>query len=174
MAIAVAVAFVVWLLVRGNDSNGGSTTQATTVQAIAPVAASPSRLRALSVDIGRPIYWVGPAANTTYELTRTAQDRIYVRYLPQGVPVGTRKASYTIVGTYPVQDAHGVLGQLAKKTGERSFAAPNNGLAVYSVGSPTNVYLAFPGSDEQIEVFDPSPAAARALVSSGRVTPVTS
>jgi hypothetical protein len=173
VAVAIAVGFVVWLAVRNNNSNSAGTAQTQTVQAIAPVAATPERLRALSVDIGRPIYWVGPVANTTYELRRTSQDQIYVRYLPQGVPVGTGRASYTIVGTYPVQDAHGVLEELASKSGESSFTAPRGGLAVYSTSRPTNVYLAFPGSNEQIEVYDPSAAHARELITSGQVTPVS-
>jgi hypothetical protein len=172
VAIAIAVAFVVWLLVRGGDSNSSSTGQTQTVPAIAPVAASPDRLRSLSVEIGRPIYWAGPLSDTTYELTRTSQDRIYVRYLPQGVSVGTNRASYTIVGTYPVQNAYGVLRALAKKQGEKSFAAPNSGIAVYDSSRSTNVYLAYPGSDVQIEVFDPSASRARGLITSGQVGPV--
>jgi hypothetical protein len=174
VAVAVAVAFVVWLLVRDGDSNNASSGQGQTVEAIAPVAASQERLRDLSAEVGRPIYWVGPRADETYELTRTAQDRIYVRYLPSGVPVGTNEASYTIVGTYPVAHAYGVLKALAKKSGEVSFTAPHGGIAVYGTARPTNVYLAYPGSDVQIEVYDPSAERARALITSGQISPVTS
>jgi hypothetical protein len=152
VAVAIAVAFVVWLLVRGGDSNSSS----------------------LSVEIGRPIYWAGPLSDTTYELTRTSQDRIYVRYLPNDVPVGTKRADYRIVGTYPVSNAYDVLKTLAKKEGESSFTAPNGGIAVYDTSRSTNVYLAFPGSNVQIEVFDPSASRARALVTSGQVVPVGS
>jgi len=171
VAVAIAVAFVVWLVVRNGDSNT-SNGQTPTVPAIAPTGASPERLRSLSVEVGRPIYWVGPRSDSTYELTRTSQDRIYVRYLPNGVPVGTKRAEYTIVGTYPVTNAYGVLMALAKKDGEDSFGAPNGGIAVYDTSRATNVYLAYPGSNVQIEVFDPSAAQARALISSGQVTPV--
>jgi hypothetical protein len=174
VAVAIAVAFLVWLLVRGGDSNSSSTGQTQTVSAIAPVAASPDRLRELSVEVGRPIYWAGPISNTTYELTRTSQDRIFVRYLPQGVPVGTKQANYTIVGTYPVANAYGVLKTLAKKDGETSFTAPHDGIAVYEKSRSTNVYLAYPGSNVQIEVFDPSAERARALITSGQVVPVGS
>jgi hypothetical protein len=173
VAVAVAVAFVVWLLVRNGDSNNASSGQSQTVEAISPVAASPDRLRDLSAEVGRPIYWVGPRADDTYELTRTSQDRIYIRYLPSGVPVGTKDASYTIVGTYPVAHAYGVLEALAKKSGEISFTAPHGGIAVYGTSRPTNVYLAYPGSDVQIEVYDPSAERARELISSGQVSPVT-
>jgi hypothetical protein len=171
VAVAIAVAFVVWLLVRGGDSNSSSG-QTQTVPAISPVAAKPDRLRSLSVEIGRPIYWAGPLSNTTYELTRTSQDRIYVRYLPHDVRVGTKRADYTIVGTYPVSNAYDVLRTLAKKEGESSFTAPNGGIAVYDTSRSTNVYLAYPGSNVQIEVFDPSAERARELITSGQVGPV--
>jgi hypothetical protein len=174
MAVAIAVAFIVWLVVRGGDSNSSSVGQTQTVSAIAPVAASPDRLRELSVEVGRPIYWAGPISNTTYELTRTSQDRIFIRYLPRGVPVGTKQADYAIVGTYSVPNAYGVLQSLAKKEGETSFRAPNGGIAVYDTSRSTNVYLAYPGSNVQIEVFDPSAERARALITSGQVVPVGS
>jgi hypothetical protein len=173
VAVAIAVAFVAWLVVRGDDSNssGGRTE---TVPAIASVAAAPERLRSLSVEVGRPIYWAGPRSDDTYELTRTSQDRIFVRYLPEGVPLGTKRADYTIVGTYPVEDAYGVLRELASKEGETSFVAPNGGIAVYDTSRATNVYLAYPDSDVQIEVFDPSAERARSLITSGKIVPVGS
>ena len=172
-AVAIAAAFVVWLVVRGGDSRSGSN-PAPSVTAIAPTSATPDRLRTLSIEEGRPIYWAGPRSSDTYELTRTTQDQIYVRYLPQGVPVGTKRSRYTIVGTYPVANAYDVLQKLAQKEGETSFRVANGGIAVYDMSRSTNVYLAYPDSDVQIEVFDPSPARARSLVTSGKIVPVGS
>ena len=117
VAVAIAVAFVVWLLVRGGDSNTAKP-GATTGQAAGPEATTADKLRALSVELGHPIYWAGPLPNRTYELTRTSDDRIFIRYLPHGVPVGIRQAAFTIVGTYPVPNAYKVLQGLAKKPGE--------------------------------------------------------
>ncbi len=171
LAIAALVALVVWLLVRGGGSGSSGEPSATP---IAPVSATPAHIRDLSVEIGRPIYWLGPEEDKVYELQRTAQDRIYVRYLPPDVSVGTSSAGYRLVGTYPVQDAYDVLKSLAKTSGEASFKAPRGALAVYSKSRPTNIYLAYPGSDVQIEVYDPSSAQARSLVASGRVVPVGS
>ena len=171
LAIAALVALVVWLLVRGGGS--GSENQRT-AEPISPVAASPSRIRDLSVEVGRPIYWLGPEEGKVYELQRTIQDRIYVRYLPPSASIGTKQAGYPLVGTYPVSNAYSVLKGLAEASGESSFKAPRGGIAVYSKAQPTNIYLAFPGSDVQIEVYDRSPSEARSLVSSGRVVPVDS
>jgi hypothetical protein len=166
VAVALAIGFVVWLVaIRGGSSGSkGSTIGATAV--------SPDRLRALSVEVGHPIYWAGPATNTTYELTRTASGRIFVRYLPQGIPVGISNASFTIVGTYPVANAYKVLHQLAKKAGETSFSVRSGGFAVYAESSSTNIYLAYPNQSLQIEVYDPSPKRARSLITSGQVAPV--
>ena len=170
IAVAIAVAFVAWLLVRGGDSN--TTPSTTTGQAVGPVATSEDELRSLSDELGHPLYWAGPIPDRTYELTRTSDNRVFIRYLPKGVPVGIRQAAYTIVGTYPVENAYKVLQTLAKKPDESSFSAPSDGFAVYSTTQANNVYLAYPGSNLQIEVFDPSAERARSLITSGRVGPV--
>ena len=170
IAVAIAVAFVVWLLVRGGDSNTASTT--TNGQAVGPVATSEDELRSLSDELGHPLYWAGPIPDQTYELTRTSDNRVFIRYLPKGVPIGIRQAAYTIVGTYPVENAYKVLQGLAKKPDESSFSAPSGGFAVYSTTQANNVYLAYPGSNLQIEVYDPSPQKARDLITSGQVAAV--
>jgi hypothetical protein len=171
VAIAIAVALVVWLLVRGGDSKGSTAPRR--VAAIPAVAASPGRIRDLSVEVGRPIYWLGAQKDRTYELTRTPLDRIYVRYLPKGVAVGATEAKYPLVGTYPVDNAYDVLKELAKASDEGSFTLPKGGFAVYSNSTPTNIYLAYPGSNVEIEVYDPSAVRARELILSGRVVPVS-
>ena len=172
IAVAIAVAFVAWLLVRGGDSNTPGTGSTSIGQATGPAAATADELRALSDDLGHPIYWIGEVPNRTYELTRTSDNRVFIRYLPKGVPVGIREAAYTIVGTYPVDNAYKVLQTLAKKPDESSFSAPSGGFAVYSTTQPNNVYLAYPGSNLQIEVYDPSPQQARRLITSGQVAAV--
>ena len=174
VAIALAAGFVVWLLVRGNDDSSSSSKATTraTAKPIGPVAATPAALRSASAEAKRPIYWVGPRSGQTYELTRTASGRVYVRYLPPGAKIGNRRADYTIVGTYPTPNALNVLQDLAKQPNEKSVPAPGGGIAVYATNAPTNVYVAFPGSDEQIEVFDPSAKRALRLVKTGRVAPV--
>ena len=174
IAVAIAAAFVVWLLVRENDdsSSNATTTTQTTTTAISPRAVTPAALQALSDDVGHSVYWVGPRPNRTYELTRTSSGRIFVRYLPPSASIGNRSARFTIVGTYPSPDALGVLKNLSEQPGVRSASVPGGGLAVYSTSSPRSVYVAYPDSDVQIEVFDPSAARALRLATSGRVAPV--
>jgi hypothetical protein len=171
VAVALAIAFIVWLLVRGGGGSSTTTPSLPALPDVGPTAVSVVQLGTYSGKAGHPIYWAGPVPNTQYELTQTSGGSIYIRYLPQGVPVGT-KALHTLVGSYPVTNAYKVLQGLAKKSGETSFTAPGSGIVVYSQSSPTNVYLAYPGSNVQIEVFDPSPKRARSLITSGQIAPV--
>jgi hypothetical protein len=175
-ALALAVAFVAWLLVRGDSSPSRATAPVTTAAAgtttrARPIleAASVARLEAVASAAGHPVYWAGPRAGTTYELTRTTDGRIYVRYLPKGVKLGDRRSIYLIVATYPVPGAYRAVLAAAKQKGARTFGVAGGGKALVNAKTPTNVYLAYPGSSYQIEVYDPKPGRARALVASGRI-----
>jgi hypothetical protein len=180
VALAVAIAFVVWLVVRGSDDSSStaktSTSQTKPTRTTPPPretvkAASLASLRALARASGHPIYWAGPQANVKYELTQVTDGRIYIRYLPKGVPIRT-KHLYPIVATYPVPNAYKAVRTAAKESGAVTFRTPRGGLAVYNRSAGTNVYLAYPGSKYQIEVFDPNPSEARRLVRSGTVRPI--
>jgi hypothetical protein len=167
IAVAAVVAVVVWLLVRGGG-NGGATHA---VRAPAS-AVSLQRLDAFASSLGHPVYWAGAQPGSTYELSRTKDGRIYVRYLPHGVKAGTSKADYLTVGTYPQPNAFATLRATARKQGVQTIPLAGGGLAFQYKGRPTSVYLAYSGSDYQIEVFDPSPTRALGLVKSGQVRPV--
>jgi hypothetical protein len=176
LALALAVAFVVWLVVRGDDSSSTpKTTSTPTKTSTRPArqvvrSATPAKLRALARASGHPIYWAGRRPGK-YELTQTTDGRIYIRYLPKGVPLGDKHA-FLIVATYPVKDAYKAVQTAAKESGAVTFRIPRGGLAVYNNGARTNVYFAYPGSKYQVEVFDPNPARVRQLVSSGAIRPI--
>lgn len=168
IALALLAAFIVWLVVLDRDS---STTPAVPRAGAVPV--SRSGLKTLAHAVGRPIYWAGPMRGFTYELTKTSDERVYIRYLPAGVAVGTNKP-YLTIGTYPVQNAFAATDETSRQPDSVRMAIDKGGVAFYSKSSPTNVYVAYPGSDYQVEVYDPAPERARKLVASGRVRPVPS
>ena len=179
IALAAAVAFVGWLVVRHNDSStpsAGSTSAATpTTSALDRLVVVPATVRSLKTVaalLNRPIYWLGPRARTTYELTQTPDGKIYIRYLPPGVKIGDRSGEYPLVGTYPVQNGYKAVQTAGQQPGAHTFAIPRGGLAVVNDAAPTNVYFAFRGTNEQIEVFDPNPTRARRLVETGAVRPI--
>jgi hypothetical protein len=134
-------------------------------------AATPRQLRALARNLHHPLYWLGRQPGVTYELTQAPGGKVYIRYLPAGEKLGTN-TPYPTVGTYPVQNAYAAMQRLAKGTPSLVIHAPGRALAVVDAGHPTNVHLAYPGSNYQIEVFDSSPTKARKAVATGEVQAV--
>jgi hypothetical protein len=167
IAVALVVAFAAWLIFRDNDDNGSGSAQP------ASAAATPGQLRAIPQETGQELYWAGRRAGYTYELTRTKDGNNFIRYLPAGVPVGAQQPNYLTVGTYPRRRALQGLRRLGRRQNSVSFEVPRNGIAVYSRERPTSVYLAFPGEDVQVEVFDPNAQRARRFARDGRIRPIS-
>jgi hypothetical protein len=132
-------------------------------------SASQGELRSLARSVRHPVYWVGPQANSTYELIRASGGKIIIRYLPSGEEIGSQKP-YLSVATYPFQGAFRAIQELAKQESQVAIKLPDGGLAVYDRSYPKSIHLAYPGSDYQVEVFDPSAERVRGLVSSGQVS----
>jgi hypothetical protein len=129
------------------------------------------KLKRLATSLGQPIYWASARPQTTLEVRQTAQGYVYVRYLPKGVAVGD-PGQYLSVATYPLDNAFAVTEALGKKAGNTTVQLAGGGIAVFSKTAGADAYVAFPGSDFQIEVFDPKPGAARDLVSANKIAPL--
>jgi hypothetical protein len=161
----VAVAVVLWLVFRGSDSEPVAVIDKTAAGA---VAVSPSDLSALAATLGHPIYWLGRKPGVTYELARTDAGAVFIRYLPSGVAPGTKRP-YLTVATYPFRGSFAAVRRTAARDPTGTIRLSGGGLAVVDAGYPKSIHVAYPGLPYQVEVFDPSPARARAIVSSGKV-----
>jgi hypothetical protein len=157
------------LVLAGKLSALGSSSFSAT--ATGPQAASPASIRALAATLGQPIYWAGAKQSVTYELTRSPEGRIYVRYLPRGVAIGSSKP-YLTVGTYPVRSAFQATKKAARAAGTIPVSAGGGAVAMFTRKHPTNVYVAYPGVDFQVEVYSPKPGEARRLVTAQSIIPV--
>jgi hypothetical protein len=166
LVIVALILFIVLVLVHGR---GGDKITLPPVGTAAAV--SESQLKALANQAAGPIYWAGPRSGT-YELTRTTDGRTYVRYLPDPDKVGDRGANYLTIGTYPTTQAFRSLKRAAARSGGVSAAIDDGGLMVFNEDNPKSVYFGYPGTKYQVEVYDPSPQQARALVLGGKVTPI--
>jgi hypothetical protein len=171
IAVAVAVGFIIWAAVGGSGGSSPSVPPAQTTKGTGPIALSYGGLRTLARAVGQPIYWIGTKPGVLYELRRTADRKVYIRYLPAGVRGGDHRAFLT-VGTYPLKDAFSVTQKLAQGSGPTQLHPPRGAVGFYGKGSTTNAYIAFPGSDYQIEVYSPTPGEARGLVDGGAVTKI--
>ena len=147
-----------------------TTTAATTPEL--SVAADAQELGRQAASVGHVVYWAGPVSNRRYELTQTRDGRAYIRYLTAGVDAGDIRPQFLTVGTYPVDDAFAVTQAAAARDDAREVRAPAGAVAFTTTARPQSVYLAYEGSDLQIEVFHPTPQQARRLVESGRIRPV--
>jgi hypothetical protein len=164
VAVAAVVALGVWLAVR--DSGNGSVKKSA-----GAVAVSRAELTTIANTLGHPIYWAGPQRGITYELTQTPDGRIYVRYLPVGVPIGSPHP-YPTIATYPIANSFAATARVARKSTSAQIPVRGGAVAFYNPSRPTNVYEAFPGSDYQIEVFAPSAKVAQGLVAANKIHPL--
>ena len=162
IALGLAVLLIGWLILGGDDSkpsNGAS-------------SASESDLRDLAASSSTPIFWAGPREGQTYELTRTTDGRVYVRYLPEGTEVGDPRSRFLTIGTYPRANAFAELRRAGRAEGAVSLQLEKGGLAVFSDAKPTSVYFGYPRERYQVEVYHPSSSEARRLALAGQVVPV--
>jgi hypothetical protein len=166
VAVVLVLAFALWLVFRGGSSHSESPVP----KGAKAVLISLKGLKTLAA-LGIPIYWAGEQPGVTYELTKTGDNRVFIRYLPAGVPIGSSQP-YLTIGTYPVSDAFIVTNRLAAKSGSVPVDIGKDGVAFSSRKSPESVFLAYRGSGVQIEVYDPMPGRARDLVTSRQVTAV--
>lgn len=164
LAAGFATFVVGWLLIGGGDK--GSTQAQSTVS-----GASEAELRSFAASAPNPVYWAGPRTGQTYELFKTSDGRVYVRYLPAGVKVGDPRPQFLTVGTYPLANAFAATKRISRSPGRVTRALPGGGIAVFSPGT-SSVYFSYPGAKYQVEVYAPSPATTRSLVLNGQVVPI--
>ncbi len=165
--MALAAGFVAWLVL---DNDGGSSNAPTQGAA---TDMKPAAIATLARSVGHPIYWLGPRRDTTYEVTQAANGKIYVRYLPSGVDVGSSKP-YLTVATYPFPGTYAVIRKQARGKGAVTARLAGGGVAVLDAGYPQSVHIGYPRVDYQVEVYDPTPARAMQLVSSGQLKSIGS
>jgi hypothetical protein len=164
IALAALIGLAAWLVI---DSRKNSTTESSIS---GPVALSLSGLRSFAQGISQPIYWVGARRNAKYEITRNSTG-VYLRYLPAGAKAGDPKPLLTI-GTYPLENAYAVTKTGSNGPNAVTVDIAGGGIAAYNKKHRTNVYVAYPGSAFQVEVFAPRAGVPRRLALSGRVQPV--
>jgi hypothetical protein len=138
----------------------------------APTLVSRGQLEQIAQRLDHPVYWAGPRAGFSYELTATAGGRVFVRYLPSGVTAGDPRPSFLAIGTYPARGSFTKLQQAAKQPGTTRAELGKGAIAVYAPKRSTSVYVGYPGADYQIEVYAPSGSDARRLVLNGLIKPI--
>lgn len=119
-----------------------------------------------------PIYWAGEQDGTELELSQPDEDRTYVRYLTGDAAAGDERPDFLTVGTYVQANPVAFLRRQARRSGGTIGQAPGNATVYFNRDDAGSVYLAYPGSPVQIEVYDPSFERALRLVDSGQIVAV--
>jgi glucose/arabinose dehydrogenase len=147
-------------------------TSASSTSTDVPRVVSAAQLSDFAAGLGEPVYWIGPRRGARYELTETSAGRVYVRYLRDGAEAGDKRPDFVTVATYPGEDG---VAKLRQTAGDRKGAlarTADGGLLLTDPSSPDSVYLAYPGTDIQVEVYSPLPSHALRLASRGEVRQV--
>lgn len=166
-AAVVLVAIAVVLAAQGSGQGDDAGVVDTS-----PHFVDSSDLTALEGSLGHEVYWAGERPPAQLELTEEADGSVYLRYLPPGVEAGDSRAQFLTVGTYLVADAVGALRRTAAKEGAALERANDGAAILVNPTSEGSVYLAYPGSDLQVEVYDPAPGRALELIRAGAIRPV--
>jgi hypothetical protein len=159
----VAIALILWLLLvdDGDDSSSSSSGAAEIV--------SVDSLEEAAEDRETPIYWAGERVGAELELSEPDEERVYVRYLTDGAEAGDPQPDFLTIGTYANPDAVRELRQRGNEPGGVLAEAPGGATVYFSRSRPESVYLAYPGDDVEIEVYDPDFKQALQLVNSGQI-----
>jgi hypothetical protein len=163
----VALAVVVVVVIVAIADGGGSSSDTTSAKIV-----TLEELRDEASSEGKPIYWAGAQPGTELELSRPDQEKTYVRYLTGGAEAGTKDTAFLTVGTYDFPGAAAALKELSKEPGGVGAATAGGGIIYFDRASPQNVYLAYPGVDIEVEVYEPDAKRALGLVASGQIVPV--
>lgn len=164
LVAVAAVLLVAWLASDDDDSSSSGSGEAEIV--------STDALEDAVAGEEEPIYWAGEQEGTELELSRPGEGRTYVRYLTDGAEAGDPRADFLTVGTYVHPEPVAALRRQGKEPGGVLGTAPGKAVVYFSRDQPSSVYLAYPGTGVEIEVFDPIFTRALQLVNSGQIVPV--
>lgn len=165
--VATALALALLAGCGGSDASPSQSTSTGAAQIV-----SPDALRETASETAAPVYWAGELDGTELELSRPDKDRTYVRYLTGGAEAGDKRADFLTVGTYAQPNAVASLRHQSKRSGGTIGRAPGNATVYYDRANPGSVYLAYPGTQVEVEVFDPSFKRALRMVESGQIVAV--
>jgi hypothetical protein len=159
VAVALTLIVVSTFSFGGGSTAGPAFTQKTSGQ----LAMTEGELKEAVRTLGVPVYWSGPQQGSLYSLDSRIDGQIFVRYLPDEASASDTTPRFRVIATYALEDAveaTKAAGQLENGIG---FTNADGAAVYYNRLTPTNVYIAFDKSKQQIEIFDPTPGSALEL-----------
>ena len=166
MVLSALISSGVTYLVTNNSKPTPAASTSTFTEVIAgKVALTEPELIAAVKQLGIDVYWAGPVKDAKYTLAVPADGQAYVRYLPNGQGIEDTKPNYVVIATYTTTDAFTATQAAGNTTNGVTFVNTEGAAVYYNKDTPTNVYVAYPNLNFQIEVFDPIASTALEIAS---------
>ena len=166
MVLSALISSGVTYLVTNNSTPTPAASTSTFTEVIAgKVALTEPELIAAVKQLGIDVYWAGPVKDAKYTLAVPADGQAYVRYLPNGQGIEDTKPNYVVIATYTTTDAFTATQAAGNTSNGVTFVNTEGAAVYYNKDTPTNVYVAYPNLNYQIEVFDPIAATALEIAS---------
>jgi hypothetical protein len=153
--------FLTYFYSTSSPSTPAASTTTFTELIAGKVALTENELVDAVKQLGVDVYWAGPVKGAMYTLAVPAEGQAYVRYLPNGDGIDDTKPNYVVIATYTTTDAFSATQAAGNQSNGVTFVNTEGAAVYYNKDVPTNVYVAYPNLNYQIEVF--SPIAATAL-----------
>ena len=155
------------------QDHGKINSQNLTLSITGQVALTESQLIATVKAAKATIYWTGPQGDTRYLLTIDQTGSGIVRYIPIKASVSAATNTTRMVATYSAKGAYAKSVSVSTKSGTSTFQNADKSLVFYKTADTNDIFMAFPGKDFQVEVFDPVAGQALSLaVLAGQVRPI--
>jgi hypothetical protein len=166
MLLSALISSGVTYAVTNNSSSAPTASSTTLTEVISgKVALTEAELIAAVKELGADVYWAGPVKGAKYTLAVPADGQAYVRYLPEGQGIEDTKPNYVVIATYTTTDAFTATQAAGNTSNGVSFISASGAAIYYSKDTPTNVYVAYPNLNFQVEIFNPIAATALEIAS---------
>lgn len=166
MVLSALISSGITYLATNNSAPTPASTTSTFTEVIAgKVALTEAELIDAVKQLGVDVYWAGPVKDAKYTLAVPADGQAYVRYLPNGQGIEDTKPNFVVIATYTTTDAFTATQAAGNTTNGVTFVNTEGAAVYYNKDTPTNVYVAYPNLNYQIEVFHPTAATALEIAS---------
>lgn len=127
------------------------------------VCLTESELKAIIRDNDIQAYWTGPIEDATYSLNSSTAGQVFVRYVPKGEACDDVRPNFRVIATYEEADAFATTESAGTTADGVSLLNTDGSIVYFNKNVPTNIYVAYPGINYQIEIYDPDPKEAVSL-----------
>lgn len=127
------------------------------------VCLTEKELKNLVVEQKLSAYWSGPVNGATYSLNANQSGQVFIRYIEKGQQCDSQTRDFRVIATYSQVGAFDSTKAAGNQANGVSLGNSDGSIVYFNKESPTNVYLAYPGIDYQIEIYDPNPKKAVSL-----------